>query len=437
MTTPRSRGVMPLSMSSLSSSGVATTRAESMTTRTRKNADLAPERPRVGPRPAWPCPGASLRSLTGVVAGQRTHGHPARVAHARRPPLVMAVERRRATAHSHHGAGHRHCAERGTWRRHRRARRRPVSATAGPPGRAAAALGLALEAQLGRHGRPTRRCAATASARAARPPARPAGPPRGRPSSRPRASTGHGDVGQPDGDRLGRPHETAGRADLQRPRHPDERHQRASCRPGPGTSPSEVSRMANCTSSATTPQVSGQRQLEPGADRVALDRRHDHRRHRAPTRRSRAGSPRSTSAAASALSAAIAIMSTSPGIPPGASMPRSSPAEKDGPSPRSTTTRTSGSRPVATLGQGGPQAGRLGVASLRVVEAHREDGAVARRRSGAGGAGLRRSRGQAIRPFEDEVGHGRRLGQRARPPWTPRRGRSAAPSGRAGRPRRP
>ena len=150
-------------------------------------------------------------------------------------------------------------------------------------------------------------------------------------------------------------------------------------------------------------QVGGEGELETRADRVALDRGHDHGRHLAPTRRSRAGRPRSSTAASSALSAAIAIMSVSPGTPPGASIARSSPAENDGPSPRQHDDPHVGVEAGGQLGEGQPQAGGLGVASLRVVEAHRQDGSVA-------------GDGQ-VRVGLGRVGHAGRLSARSRTSW--------------------
>ena len=124
------------------------------------------------------------------------------------------------------------------------------------------ALRLALEPQLGLPAPPRPRCAAAASARAAPPRAPPAGPPRGRPSSPP---------GRPRGTAtLASPMATASVAPTNRPvaqissaRATPTRATSGPVPPRSGTSPSEVSRIANCTSSATTRRSAARASWKP------------------------------------------------------------------------------------------------------------------------------------------------------------------------------
>ncbi len=154
------------------------------------------------------------------------------------------------------------------------------AATAPGEGPQQPGLGGALGRQLLLGRRVDRRCPATASARAGRPRASPGGrrPGRRSPSRGPR---GDDRRGQPEVGRLPGSDEPAGRTDLERPRIPDEVDQRpgaAEVRDEPelGLPHTELRVVGQ------QPQVGGERQLEPGTDRVALDRRDDHRRHRPP-----------------------------------------------------------------------------------------------------------------------------------------------------------
>ena len=239
-----------------------------------------------------------------------------------------------------HGADHRQAPPRDPRRgcdarRGRRQRASRHEAVQEPP------LGLALVAQLARRGRDAARRSSGLSSRSA-----------GSGAARMAAtrsavvasssSRGHGDRGQPGGHRLRR-HRRTGRWHRSPAPCSSRRGRRAArCPPRSGTRPSEVSRIANCTSSATTRRSAARASWKPGADRVSLHRRDDdgvdlgpggeaalerRDRRRPPPRRPRRRDREQ--------------VGTSPATPPGVSIARSRPAENDGPSALSTTTRTS------------------------------------------------------------------------------------------------